>query len=108
MYCSGRDSIREFPAAATMTKAVKGFVMPEVRRIVVYGNEMFVCGACVKESDGDSEDDDDGKTVSFSLSKRRKHSVTAFMCVRKCEYDEARIKRQTILNNKKVSACMEL
>jgi hypothetical protein len=107
MCCSGRDSIREFPAAVTMTKAVKGFVMPEVRRIVVYGNEMFVCGACVKESDGDSKDDDDEKTVSFSLSKMRKHQSQP-SCVRKCEYDEAKIKRQTILNNKKVSACMEL
>ena len=105
-----RDDM-EFPPAATMTKSVKGFVMPEVRRIVVYGNEEFVCGVCGKESDEDSEDNEDEKTVSFSLSTMPKHQSKCFhflMCVRKCEYDEAELKILTVLKNKKVSVCMEM
>ncbi len=90
----------EFPPAAKMTKAVKGFAMPEVRTIVVYGNEEFVCGVCGK--DNDEENENEGIVLSFSQTTMQEHQATCLhflMCMRNCEYDEAKLMIMSTLNN---------
>jgi hypothetical protein len=81
----------EFPTATAMKKAVAAFVMPEAREIVVYGNEVFVCGSCnVKEAKRSAND---AKKKGFSMQTMPKHQQKCIhfqMCVRGHHFHESK------------------
>jgi hypothetical protein len=74
-----------------MKKAFVAFVMPEVREIVVYGNEVFVCGSCnVKEAKRSAND---AKKKGFSMQTMPKHQQKCIhfqMCVRGHHFHESK------------------